>query len=258
MLGGAFRGFLSTELLDSLQYLHVMSIAVQAQAAFTNSIFSTLTSLATSSYTYTVAWAPRDTLAQMLPEQCTSGEGTQSALNRTLPASMSINTKLGRVFFVTLLNAPVADPGFIRKRSSSFDACSRSEGCLSVPGDTGQLSLAADTALQYVQWAIARLELVRVAGDKYVDVQLALQKTQRVCIAPGHYLQAAAKFRHTWGSQSHGAAIRHSQTSHMTAVLPVLLSTQAHLVPMAEPNLKAAQAEHLHAPYAAQVSTCPP
>ena len=36
----------------------------------------------------------------------------------------------------------------------------------------------------------------------------------------------------------------------MTAVLPVLLKTLPHLVPVAEPNLKAAKAEHLHAPYA--------
>lgn len=47
---------------------------------------------------------------------------------RTLPASMSISTKLGRVLFVTLLNAPVADPGFMRKRSSSFDAWARASG----------------------------------------------------------------------------------------------------------------------------------
>ena len=139
----------------------------------------------------------------MLLEQCTSSEGTQNALKRTLPASMSINTKLGRVFFATLLKAPVADPGFIRKRSSSFDACSHSRRCLSVPADTGQVSPAADTTSHNdVSLLKTCLELVRVAGHKYVNVQLALQKTQRVRVAPGHYLQQL-QIQATRGAASH-------------------------------------------------------
>lgn len=107
---------------------------------------------------------------------------------------MSINTKLGRVFFVTLLNAPVADPGFIRKRSSSFDACSMPLLVpIKSPTDKGCCHLQ-QTRHQHgnVKCANMRLELVRVASHKYVDVQLALQKTQRIRVAPGHYLQAAA------------------------------------------------------------------
>ena len=52
----------------------------------------------------------------------------------------------------------------------------------------------------------------------------------------------------TWGGQTRKAAGQARSISAYDSSVACAYSTLSYLVPMAEPNLKPAQAEHLHAP----------
>ena len=131
MLGGALRGFSPQTSLLSWVLMHRCLSQLQLQIRLSSGCC--LYKLNLLNLDFAVHQLVHVHSCLGAPRRARSGAAAltrqqsrrQTGLEHTLPASMSINTKLGRVLLVTLLNAPVADPGFIKKRSSSLDACAR-------------------------------------------------------------------------------------------------------------------------------------
>lgn len=167
-------------------------------AALTNSSFSTLTSLFSSSYTYTVAWRPH---ALKTSVQANMANMTETAQGLSHLASVHVHEHkagpraLCHAAICAGCRARVYKKAVFQlvclcgQANSLASTSMRVRWMLCALSSTGKpSSKASPTEPRCWQGAGAHLELVRVACDEYVDIQFALQEPKGVHTSPGHHL----------------------------------------------------------------------